>query len=182
MEAQRGRARAASKFGADLRELDQAIGQDGFLRIRSLGPTRPRHGADFRGGAWSRRCGRGQEGQVVLDHTPFYAESGGQIGRYRIAHRAAGRASREGHAKNRRLVRAHRRARGGRTARRRPVEARVDGERARQAIVLNHSATHLLHAALREVLGKHVQQKGSLGGAGSTCASISRTLRRVTAG
>ena len=107
---------------------------------------------------------------MVLDHTPFYAESGGQIGDAGMltvtaatgAARVRPRVHRARHAENRRLVCACRRARtSGELRVGDAVEAQVDDER-RTAIALNHSATHLLHAALREVLGKHVEQKGSL--------------------
>src|SRR6185437_2616198 len=103
----------------------------------------------------------GEEGEVVLDRTPFYAEAGGQVGdtgtlvgtgvRFVVqdtikrgaAHSHIGRVAEGG-------------IRAGDV-----VRAQVDGER-RRAVALNHTATHLLHAALRQQLGKHVQQKGSL--------------------
>jgi alanyl-tRNA synthetase len=103
----------------------------------------------------------GQEGQVVLDHTPFYAESGGQIGdtgvlvgpssqfRVRDTQKLGASFGHIGVLESGALRLGD------------EVHAEVDGER-RTAIALNHSATHLLHAALRQVLGKHVQQKGSL--------------------
>ncbi len=104
----------------------------------------------------------GQEGQVVLDDTPFYAESGGQVGDTGSLSRRQRPLHRERHAKDRCVFRSHGRdSRTGTCAVGDEVTAQVDGER-RAAIALNHSATHLLHAALREVLGKHVQQKGSL--------------------
>ena len=100
---------------------------------------------------------------MVLDHTPFYAESGGQIGDAGSLVGAGGRAFRgEGHAEDRRVVRPHRRARDGRDCTSATRSKRGSTRERRTAIALNHSATHLLHAALREVLGKHVQQKGSL--------------------
>ena len=108
------------------------------------------------------RCGRGQEGQVVLDHTPFYAESGGQIGDTGVAVGRKRRAlscairKRSAHPFAHLGVLESGELRVGES-----VEAQVDQER-RKAIALNHSATHLLHAALRKVLGKHVEQKGSL--------------------
>jgi alanyl-tRNA synthetase len=103
----------------------------------------------------------GEHGLVVLDETPFYAESGGQVG-------DTGELLAEGvifevtdthkhgaaHAHIGRLVE-------GRLAKGDVLGARVDQAR-RQAVVLNHSATHLMHAALRDILGDHVQQKGSL--------------------
>ncbi len=107
-------------------------------------------------------CGRGQEGQVVLDHTPFYAESGGQIGDTGVLLGANGRFIVRDTQKIGASFAHHRRAGEWRAAcRQTSIEAQVDRER-RKAIALNHSATHLLHAALRKVLGKHVEQKGSL--------------------
>ena len=104
----------------------------------------------------------GQEGQVVLDHTPFYAESGGQMGDAGSLIGAGG--ARFAVRDTQKIGASFAHIGVLETGELRvgdEVEARVDGER-RTAIALNHSATHLLHAALREVLGKHVQQKGSL--------------------
>ena len=100
---------------------------------------------------------------MVLDHTPFYAESGGQIGDTGDADRRRRRASRvQRHAEDRRLVRAHRACSSRASCASATSSRRRSTRERRTAIALNHSATHLLHAALREVLGKHVQQKGSL--------------------
>ena len=132
MEAQRGRARAASKFGADLRDSVKLSGKtlfSGYDHLSGIGKVT----ALIFDGALVDTLRSGQEGQVVLDRTPFYAESGGQIGDAGTLIRRVGD----------------------------EVDAQVDAGR-RKAIALNHSATHLLHAALRQVLGKHVQQKGSL--------------------
>ena len=103
----------------------------------------------------------GQEGQVVLDHTPFYAESGGQIGDAGMLVGADARFTVRDTQKigasfaHVGVLDAGELRVGDR------VEAQVNPER-RTAIALNHSATHLLHAALRKVLGLHVEQKGSL--------------------
>ena len=108
------------------------------------------------------RCSAGEEGQVILDHTPFYAESGGQVGDAGVLVGGDARFDGRRHAEARRRVTrtsAAWRAASSRSAI--ALEARVDEAR-RSAIVLNHSATHLLHAALRKVLGAHVTQKGSL--------------------
>jgi len=160
MAAQRGRARAASKFGSDLRESVKLSGKtdfSGYDRVAAPG----RVTALVFDGALVDVMKVGQEGQVVLDHTPFYAESGGQIGdtgmlcgpssRFRVRDTQKLGAS-FGHLG---VLEAGELRVGD------EVEAHVDAER-RTAIALNHSATHLLHAALRRVLGKHVQQKGSL--------------------
>jgi alanyl-tRNA synthetase len=103
----------------------------------------------------------GQTGQVVLDHTPFYAESGGQIGDTGVLVGGAARFM----VHDTRKIGASFAHVGvldaGELRVGDDVEAQVDQER-RTAIALNHSATHLLHAALRKVLGTHVEQKGSL--------------------
>ena len=160
MEAQRGRARAASKFGTELRESVKLSGKTQFSGYDELASSGHVTALIF-DGAVVEAMQPGQEGQVVLDHTPFYAESGGQVG-------DTGALVGD-HA---RFVVRDTRKIGASFAHVGVLEAgelRVGDELAahvddarRTAIALNHSATHLLHAALRQVLGKHVQQKGSL--------------------
>ena len=160
MEAQRDRARAASKFGAGVRDSVKLAGKTEFQGYDSLTGT-GRIAALVFDGALVDVLRPGQEGQVVLDHTPFYAESGGQVGDTGTLTSEAARF----------VVRDTRKLGGsfahvgvlesGELSIGNELEAAVDGER-RTAIALNHSATHLLHAALRQVLGRHVQQKGSL--------------------
>jgi alanyl-tRNA synthetase len=160
MEAQRGRARAASRFGGDPRDSVKLAGKTEFSGYDALSGT-GRIAALIFDGALVDALNPGQEGQVVLDHTPFYAESGGQMG-------DTGTLTREG---ARFIVRDTRKVGGsfahvgvlesGTLEIGDELEAAVDGQR-RTAIALNHSATHLLHAALRQLLGRHVQQKGSL--------------------
>jgi alanyl-tRNA synthetase len=160
MEAQRVRARAASKFGAELRDSIQLEGKTEFSGYDRLADIARVTSLIF-DGAVVDVLRPGQEGQVVLDHTPFYAESGGQIGDTGVLLGASGRF----------IVRDTQRIgasfahlgelENGELRVGDSVEALVDQER-RKAIALNHSATHLLHAALRKVLGKHVEQKGSL--------------------
>ena len=160
MEAQRNRARAASKFGVDLREtikLDGKTDFSGYDRVTD----KARVTALIFDGAVVDALRPGQEGHVVLDHTPFYAESGGQIGdtgvllgpnvrfTVRDTQKIGAAFAHIGVLDTGEL-------RAGEV-----VNAQVDQER-RKAIALNHSATHLLHAALRKILGKHVEQKGSL--------------------
>jgi alanyl-tRNA synthetase len=160
MAAQRGRARAASKFGADLRDSVKLSGKTDFFGYdRLVSPGRVT--ALIFDDAVVDQLAAGQEGRVVLDHTPFYAESGGQVG---DAGTLTGGASRF-IVKDTQKIGASFAHVGvlekGALHIGDSVEAQVDGER-RAAIALNHSATHLLHAALRQILGKHVQQKGSL--------------------
>jgi alanyl-tRNA synthetase len=160
MDAQRGRARAASKFGTDLRESVKLSGKTDFSGYDGLSGTGKITALIF-DGALVDSMRPGQEGQVVLDHTPFYAESGGQVGDTGTLAGAAARFT----VKDTRKIGASFAHVGllesGELRVGDDVQAQVDGGR-RQAIALNHSATHLLHAALRQVLGKHVQQKGSL--------------------
>jgi alanyl-tRNA synthetase len=160
MDAQRGRARAASKFGIDLRESVKLSGKtqfSGYDRLAGKGKVT----ALIFDGAVVESMRPGQEGQVVLDHTPFYAESGGQIGDTGTLIGATAHFT----VRDTRKIGASFAHVGvldsGELRIGDEVSAEVDGDR-RQAIALNHSATHLLHAALRQVLGKHVQQKGSL--------------------
>jgi alanyl-tRNA synthetase len=160
MEAQRTRARAASKFGADLRETIKLTGKTDFSGYERV-VDKARVTALIFDGAEVDVLRPGQEGQVVLDHTPFYAESGGQIGdtgvlsgpnvrfTVRDTQKIGASFAHVGVLDTGEL-------RAGEV-----VNAQVDQER-RKAIALNHSATHLLHAALRKILGKHVEQKGSL--------------------
>jgi alanyl-tRNA synthetase len=161
MEAQRARARAASRFGADLRELadvDARTEFDGYSALESQGQVVALLDED---GARVESLGQGERGRVVLDRTPFYAESGGQIGDRGTL---AGDAGDFEVSDTQKLKEAH--AHQGLVERGRirvgdVLKARVAAGR-RADTMRNHSATHLLHAALRKVLGSHVQQKGSL--------------------
>jgi alanyl-tRNA synthetase len=160
MEAQRERARAASKFGGGLTAEIRFDGKTDFSGYEHLA-DKGRITALIHNGAMVQVLKAGQEGQVLLDHSPFYAESGGQVGdtgvltsggaRFVVndTQKVGGAHAHTGMLESGEL------SVGGQ------VEAIVDAKR-RRAVVLNHSATHLLHAALREVLGKHVLQKGSL--------------------
>jgi alanyl-tRNA synthetase len=160
MAAQRALAKASSKFGAGLRESVKLSGKtnfQGYDRLKGSG----RVTALIFDGALVDTLRVGQEGQVVLDHTPFYAESGGQIGDTGVL---VGRTSQFRVRDTQKLGASFAHVgvlESGELRVEDAVDAQVDGER-RTAIALNHSATHLLHAALRQVLGKHVQQKGSL--------------------
>jgi alanyl-tRNA synthetase len=160
MAAQRERARRASRFAAAGDGAPSVDALTEFLGYQTLS-ARARVVALFRGNEPVQALAEGEQGTVVLDRTPFYAESGGQIGdtgrltapsvEFEVEDtQKAGAAA--GHLG---------RVREGEIRVGDALDAEVDGER-RAAIVLNHSATHLLHAALRTVLGDHVQQKGSL--------------------
>jgi alanyl-tRNA synthetase len=160
MEAQRERGRAASKFGVDLRAgvaLDDKTVFSGYDNLTGSGTIV----ALLRGKERVDVLRAGEEGQVVLDHTPFYAESGGQVG---DAGELTGAGARFEVTDTQKIGSAF--AHIGRLAEGElrvgaRIDARVDAER-RRATMANHSATHLLHAALRKVLGTHVTQKGSL--------------------
>jgi alanyl-tRNA synthetase len=160
MEAQIGRSRAASKFGTDLRESVKLPGRTEFSGYDHLAGSGKITALIF-DGVVVDVMRAGQEGQVVLDHTPFYAESGGQMGDTGVLATATARFT----VRDTRKIGASFAHVGvldsGELRVGTQVQAEVDGSR-RQSIALNHSATHLLHAALREVLGKHVLQKGSL--------------------
>jgi alanyl-tRNA synthetase len=160
MEAQRGRARAASKFGAELRDSIKLSGKTDFSGYERLADGAQVTALIF-DGAIVDALKPGQEGQVILDHTPFYAESGGQIGDTGILKSPGARfivrdTQKIGASFSHIGLLESGEMRVGDL-----VAAQVDTER-RKSIALNHSATHLLHAALRKILGTHVEQKGSL--------------------
>jgi alanyl-tRNA synthetase len=160
MAAQRESGRRASRFGVDLRggvSIDARTEFCGYDSLEGRGTVI----ALFKDGAPAGRLAPGEAGQVVLDATPFYAESGGQVGDIGVLE---GEHARFSVTDTQKLGKAH--GHVGTVTRGEiklgdRVTARVNGE-TRQATVLNHSATHLLHAALRQVLGTHVTQKGSL--------------------
>ncbi len=161
MDAQRERARAASKFGVDLRgtgTLDAASRFCGYESLAGEGKVL----AILKGGAEADSATAGDDAQLVLDSTPFYAESGGQVGD--VGMLTNGTAAQFRVTDTKKLGDAHLhvgRVESGSFRKGDVVTATVDAA-TRQATVLNHSATHLLHAALRKVLGPHVIQKGSL--------------------
>ncbi|KGI77603.1 alanine--tRNA ligase [Oleiagrimonas soli] len=166
MEAQRERARAASRFeskGQLPAELVSRLDPTQFLGYEALTVTDAKVVAIVRDGQSVTQLADGEEGIVLLDRTPFYAESGGQVGDTGVLRSAEGAFAVRDTQKLAGAYHGH----AGRWQGAKPLTVdatlagEVDGER-RQAIVLNHSATHLLHAALRKVLGDHVTQKGSL--------------------
>ncbi|NTS75271.1 alanine--tRNA ligase [Catenovulum sp. SM1970] len=156
MQAQRTRAQQASNFGKDYNDAlstDKSSEFDGYEHMQFAAQVIE----IIKEGVSVDKIAANDDAIVILDRTPFYAESGGQVGdrgqlseqfqvadtvklNEAIAHK--GRALAELSVGN-------------------TVDAKVDAER-RQAIKLNHTATHILHAALRQILGEHVSQKGSL--------------------
>jgi len=160
MEAQRERGRAASRFGVDLREQGTLDAESAFCGYESL-QGEGTITAILKGGAEVQSAAAGEEVQIVLDRTPFYAEAGGQVGDIGTLASAEGKFKVKDTKKHGEAHLHIGRVESGAFSKGDKVTATVDAE-TRQATVLNHSATHLLHAALREVLGTHVVQKGSL--------------------
>jgi len=166
MNEQRERARAAGKFEAKGQmpaELASQLKPTVFLGYEALQGSGSKVLGIVRGGKQVDQLGEGEEGLIILDRTPFYAESGGQVGDTGTLSSASGRFEVGDTLKMGGVFFGHAGTWHGDQPLRTGdlVDASVDASR-RQAIVLNHSATHLLHAALRQVLGSHVTQKGSL--------------------
>ncbi|VDZ52331.1 Alanine--tRNA ligase [Serratia odorifera] len=160
MEAQRRRARESSGFGADYNSLIRVDGASEFCGY-DHDQQQAKITALFRDGQPVDEIHAGEEAVVVLDATPFYGESGGQVGDKGILKSAAaefvvGDTQKYGQAIGHQGKLAQGVLKVGDS-----VDALIDQVR-RNRIRLNHSATHLLHAALRQVLGEHVAQKGSL--------------------
>jgi alanyl-tRNA synthetase len=160
MEEQRTRARSASQFGLDYSDNIRVEGSTAFCGYQSL-ENKASVVALYMAGDAVDSAGPDSEVVVVLDNTPFYAESGGQVGDSGYLHSDNGkieivdcRKSGEHHLHIGRVV-------SGELHPGDQVTAVVDSK-VRQATALNHSATHLMHAALQQVLGEHVNQKGSL--------------------
>jgi alanyl-tRNA synthetase len=160
MDVQRTRARAASQFGSDYSGDLQVEGETTFSGYERL-DDESRITALFHDGVAVDRLETGQSGIVVLEQTPFYAESGGQVGDHGRLETADACFEVQDTQKQGNANTHVGKVTAGVLAVGDSVNARVDCER-RQATILNHSGTHLLHAALRSVLGDHVQQKGSL--------------------
>jgi len=160
MEVQRRRARESSGFSADYNSMVRVDGVTQFSGYEHL----QRHSkvvALFVEGQPVNEIQAGVNAIVVLDDTPFYGESGGQVGDKGILKTAAGVFSVSDTQKYGKAIGHQGSLNSGKLSVGDSVEAEVDIAR-RDRIRLNHSATHLLHAALRQVLGKHVAQKGSL--------------------
>ncbi|WP_425928545.1 alanine--tRNA ligase [Pseudomonas sp. NyZ201] len=160
MEAQRERARSASAFGLDYNSLVKVDVDTEFLGYSATEGS-AKIVALYKDGQSVEQLGEGEEGVVILDRTPFYAESGGQIGDTGYLQAGAARFDVRDTTKTGGAFLHHGVIASGKLVVGAQVEARVDAD-VQKATALNHSATHLLHAALRQVLGEHVQQKGSL--------------------
>ncbi|WP_296181056.1 alanine--tRNA ligase [Pseudomonas sp. UBA1879] len=160
MDAQRERARSASAFGMDYNSLvkvDVATEFTGY----SATTGEAKVVALYKDGVAVEHLNEGEDGVVVLDKTPFYAESGGQIGDSGYLTAGDVRFDVSDTTKTGGAFLHHGVQVSGSLKIGALVSTQVAAE-VRQATSLNHSATHLLHAALRQVLGDHVQQKGSL--------------------
>ncbi|OSI16159.1 alanine--tRNA ligase [Neisseria dumasiana] len=171
MEAQRARARAAQSFKADTQITYD--GQDTEFKGYTQRQTEAKVLALYKGSEAVTELNEGESGIVVLDQTPFYAESGGQVGdvghivsdglNFRVEDTQKIKAAVNGHFGS--VVTGRLKVGGS-------VSAQVDNA-IRDAITKNHSVTHLMHQALRDVLGTHVEQKGSLQNADITRFDIS---------
>ena len=160
MEAQRERARAASKFGVASGDALKIDAQTEFLGYSDT-EAACEIVALFKDGSAVDQLDDGDEGIVVLASTPFYAESGGQIGDQGILV-SDGKLFRVDDTQKSGDANVHfGSVEQGTLKVGDTLEAVVDADR-REAIRLNHTATHLMHAALRQLLGDHVTQKGSL--------------------
>ncbi len=161
MNRQREQARAAGKFKAAA-GLSYSGTDTQFHGYEHLVCEHSKVTALYVDGSSVQRAKAGDDVVIVLDHTPFYAESGGQVGDTGELRNPRSRVIVEDTIKVQAAVHGHQgRIVEGEVEVGDTVVARVDGER-RARTVRNHSATHLMHKALREVLGAHVQQKGSL--------------------
>ena len=159
MQAQRKRAQQASQFDADYNEQLNSDATTDFI-----GYEQHKHQAKileiFFEGKAAEILSEGQEGLLILDKTAFYAESGGQVGDTGRISTPNGEFEVIDTVKLGNAI-AHKGLAKGKVAVAELAEVEFDLDR-RQAIKVNHSATHLMHAALKNVLGEHVNQKGSL--------------------
>ncbi|MGY3942125.1 alanine--tRNA ligase [Aeromonas tecta] len=190
MEKQRARAKEASSFGVNYNEVLKLDFETPFTGYKQLSQTTQVVGI-YKDGIEVNGLIAGEEAVIVLAETPFYAESGGQVGDSGILKVDDGIFAVTDTQKAGKAIIHKGYLELGTLEKGAEVEAVVDGDR-RQAIALNHSVTHLLHAALRQALGDHVTQKGSLVGAermrfdfshfeGLTMATIRRVEELVNA-
>ncbi|MBZ6072525.1 alanine--tRNA ligase [Aeromonas schubertii] len=190
MEKQRARAKEASSFGVNYNEMLKLDVETPFTGYKSLS-EQTRVVGIYKGTDEVSGLIAGDEAVIVLEQTPFYAESGGQVGDTGVIRVDDGVFAVTDTQKAGKAIIHKGYMELGTLEKGAAVLAEVDGER-RQAIALNHSVTHLLHAALRQALGDHVTQKGSLVGAermrfdfshfeGLTMATIRRVEELVNA-
>ena len=165
MEEQRERARAGSSFDAGhtlSADVVKSLPPTRFLGYDAMDAEELNVVGIVRDGKLIDQLKEGEHAIVILDRTPFYAESGGQVGDHGKLHGHAGKMHVEETVKLAGTFHGHiGRWVGAPLKLGDTLSGHVDAER-RRATVLNHSATHLLHAALRKLLGDHVSQKGSL--------------------
>jgi alanyl-tRNA synthetase len=159
MDEQRARARAASKFsvGRSDAQVQEATEFCGYTDLDGSGTIT----AILREGQPVEQLAAGESGEIVLDQTPFYAEGGGQVGDRGVLSAGDAQFVVSDTQSNKAASLHIGRLESGALAVGKAVTAKVDRAR-RAATALNHTATHLLHAALRNVLGTHVTQQGSL--------------------
>jgi alanyl-tRNA synthetase len=160
MQRQRELSQAASKFGMDMSAGVKLEGKTEFLGYQGVSDV-GQVVALLKGGAAVNELKAGEEGEVILDRTPFYAESGGQVGDTGELGNVSAKFTVADTQKRGTAYSHLGKLEQGEIRVGDKLAAKVDAAR-RTAIMANHSATHLLHAALRQVLGPHVQQKGSL--------------------
>lgn len=160
MEEQKNKARAASNFKVDYTDtlnLDGETNFTGYTNLKDSGKVI----ALFKDGAEVEALNAGEEGMIVMDATPFYGESGGQVGDKGLLEGSGAEFVVTDTTKEQKNHLHHGEVKSGSIKVGDSLNASVDEEKRAQT-ALHHSATHLLHAALREKLGEHVQQKGSL--------------------
>jgi len=160
MASQRDRAREANKFSQSLNSVVNASTVSNFVGYDHLQKNAKVKEIFFKGNA-IKSLEKGQEGMLVTDVTPFYAESGGQIGDTGKIESKDGVFRVTDTQKQSNSVVHHGILETGKIDLGNTVTMTIDDEK-RLKIAANHSATHLMHAALRNILGKHVTQKGSL--------------------
>ncbi|CDK68596.1 Alanyl-tRNA synthetase [Morganella morganii IS15] len=160
MEEQRRRARENSGFGADYNSLIKVDKRSDFSGY-DYNEQAATIVALYKEGQPVTELNAGDEGLVILDKTAFYAESGGQVGDTGVLSSNDAQFSVLDTQKYGQAIGHAGRVDSGKLTVNHKITAKIDEER-RNAIRLNHSATHLMHAALRQVLGEHVSQKGSL--------------------
>ena len=159
MAEQRKRAQQAGKFDTDYNEQLTSESTSSFSGYEQLDDV-SEVVEIFNDSGSVEKLAAGENGIVVLAQTPFYAEAGGQVGDTGVLNIAGGEFKVTDTVKLGEAI-AHKGVAGSEVMLGAQAKAVVDQER-RAAIKLNHSATHLMHAALKKVLGEHVNQKGSL--------------------